>query len=181
MKAECRYCLSFEKSEEFIIPCKCEGSIRYVHQSCLEEWIKNSKKDMQSSYDENRCLIYSIDCELCKYKMKCYPKFENNQFVSLLKTIKCSINSIQGVTFLFLHAMVLYYFFNKLNLLIYQAINLIYKNFKSKYLMRLANEASVFLITLWFAGDILRYYLNLYFTQRKTSMHFVPREEIAKD
>jgi hypothetical protein len=41
----------------------------------------------------------------------------------------------------------------------------------------------VFLITLWFAGDILRYYLNLYFTQRKTSMHFLPiqKEEIAKD
>ena len=51
--------------------------------------------------------------------------------------------------------------------------------------MRLANEASVFLITLWFAGDILRYYLNLYFTQRKTSMQFLEthnnKEIIAKD
>jgi len=24
-------------------PCKCRGSIKYVHQDCLEQWIRHSK------------------------------------------------------------------------------------------------------------------------------------------
>lgn len=36
-----------------ITPCHCTGSLRYVHQSCLQQWIKSS---------DTRC------CELCKYE-----------------------------------------------------------------------------------------------------------------
>src|SRR4029434_7476206 len=34
-------------------PCHCTGSLRFVHQSCLQQWIKSS---------DTRC------CELCKYE-----------------------------------------------------------------------------------------------------------------
>lgn len=36
-----------------ITPCHCTGSLRFVHQSCLQQWIKSS---------DTRC------CELCKYE-----------------------------------------------------------------------------------------------------------------
>lgn len=37
----CRICHCEETSEEFLItPCFCSGSLRYVHQSCLQKWIK---------------------------------------------------------------------------------------------------------------------------------------------
>ncbi|KAK1792558.1 hypothetical protein P4O66_012505 [Electrophorus voltai] len=36
-----------------ITPCKCTGSLRFVHQSCLNQWIKSS---------DTHC------CELCKYE-----------------------------------------------------------------------------------------------------------------
>lgn len=35
-----------------ITPCRCTGTLRFVHQACLHQWIKSS---------DTRC------CELCKY------------------------------------------------------------------------------------------------------------------
>uniref|UniRef100_A0A671MF00 Uncharacterized protein n=1 Tax=Sinocyclocheilus anshuiensis TaxID=1608454 RepID=A0A671MF00_9TELE len=49
----CRIC-HCEGDEEclLITPCRCTGSLRFVHQGCLYQWIKSS---------DTRC------CELCKY------------------------------------------------------------------------------------------------------------------
>ncbi|XP_062864678.1 E3 ubiquitin-protein ligase MARCHF1 [Trichomycterus rosablanca] len=49
----CRIC-HCEGEEEFplITPCRCTGSLRFVHHACLRQWIKSS---------DTHC------CELCKY------------------------------------------------------------------------------------------------------------------
>lgn len=49
----CRICHSKEESDSPLIsPCYCTGSISYVHNSCLQKWIKTS---------ETTC------CEICKF------------------------------------------------------------------------------------------------------------------
>ncbi|XP_058241203.1 E3 ubiquitin-protein ligase MARCHF1 [Hemibagrus wyckioides] len=65
----CRICHS-EGDEEcpLITPCRCIGSLRFVHHACLHQWIKSS---------DTRC------CELCKYNfvmethLKPLRKWEN--------------------------------------------------------------------------------------------------------
>lgn len=42
-----------DEESPLITPCHCTGSLRFVHQSCLQQWIKSS---------DTRC------CELCKYE-----------------------------------------------------------------------------------------------------------------
>lgn len=49
----CRICHCEETSEQYLIsPCYCAGTLRYVHQSCLQQWLKSN--GMKS-------------CELCKF------------------------------------------------------------------------------------------------------------------
>jgi len=49
----CKIChCSGEANVSLIAPCYCSGSLKYVHQECLQRWIKSS--------DIKRC-------ELCKY------------------------------------------------------------------------------------------------------------------
>ncbi|CAL8330417.1 unnamed protein product [Merluccius merluccius] len=49
----CRIChCEGEEGYPLITPCWCTGSLRFVHQACLNQWIKSS---------DTRC------CELCKY------------------------------------------------------------------------------------------------------------------
>ena len=39
----CRICHCEETSEEYLItPCYCSGTLRYVHQSCLQQWLKSN-------------------------------------------------------------------------------------------------------------------------------------------
>jgi len=71
----CRICYDDDKQEKLINPCKCDGSIKFVHQSCLEKWIETSKRD---------------DCPQCKYKyikkkICNYPKLE---FLTINRNIK---------------------------------------------------------------------------------------------
>uniref|UniRef100_A0A3P9Q265 RING-type E3 ubiquitin transferase n=1 Tax=Poecilia reticulata TaxID=8081 RepID=A0A3P9Q265_POERE len=66
-----------------ITPCHCTGSLRFVHQGCLQQWIKSS---------DTRC------CELCKYefimetKLKPLRKWEKLQMTaSERRKIMCSV------------------------------------------------------------------------------------------
>lgn len=50
----CRIChCEAEPDQPLISPCLCSGSLQYVHQSCLQRWIKSSD---------------TKKCELCKYE-----------------------------------------------------------------------------------------------------------------
>ena len=58
LKKICRICLEIgNKNNPLISPCLCEGSIKYVHQSCLKKWLIKSKIRPELSR-----------CEICKDK-----------------------------------------------------------------------------------------------------------------
>ncbi len=76
----CRICYEENQTlSPLIFPCKCNGTIKWVHEKCIKEWIKISKKNY---------------CPQCKYQYKIenvcnYPKLSflckdrNIRFLSL--------------------------------------------------------------------------------------------------
>jgi len=65
----CRICYEYnQQTDKLTNPCKCKGSIKYIHHKCLLKWIKISNKDY---------------CPQCHYKYKIkknipYPLLKNN-------------------------------------------------------------------------------------------------------
>ncbi|RHZ59499.1 hypothetical protein Glove_363g39 [Diversispora epigaea] len=58
----CRVCRSGATDEQpLYYPCKCAGSIRFVHQDCLTEWLKHSRK---------------MNCEVCKHEFSFTPIYD---------------------------------------------------------------------------------------------------------
>ena len=55
----CRICHGGCEDGELITPCRCAGTVRHAHQSCILNWISKSGHP---------------DCELCKYKFKTTSK-----------------------------------------------------------------------------------------------------------
>uniref|UniRef100_UPI00398E6178 E3 ubiquitin-protein ligase MARCHF1-like n=1 Tax=Pristiophorus japonicus TaxID=55135 RepID=UPI00398E6178 len=80
----CRIChCEGDDDGPLITPCRCTGTLRFVHQACLHQWIKSS---------DTRC------CELCKYdfimetKLKPLRKWEKLQMsTSERRKIICSV------------------------------------------------------------------------------------------
>jgi len=75
----CRICLDESTKENPLIePCLCSGSLQYVHQGCLMEWIK------ARSFN---CKLVSnqLYCDLCQYP------FVVNYDVSMIKNIKWKV------------------------------------------------------------------------------------------
>ncbi|XP_043781032.1 E3 ubiquitin-protein ligase MARCHF8 isoform X1 [Cervus elaphus] len=80
----CRIChCEGDDESPLITPCHCTGSLHFVHQTCLQQWIKSS---------DTRC------CELCKYefimetKLKPLRKWEKLQMTSSeRRKIMCSV------------------------------------------------------------------------------------------
>ncbi|VDK49891.1 unnamed protein product [Anisakis simplex] len=63
----CRVCRSAGDSALYY-PCLCTGSIKYVHQDCLMEWLKYSKKEV---------------CELCSHKYSFQPIYRTDMPTTL--------------------------------------------------------------------------------------------------
>ena len=67
----CRICFSDEneKDDPLISPCKCSGSMQYVHLKCLRQWLsRNENKKIMphvTSYTWK-----AFHCELCKEKLE---------------------------------------------------------------------------------------------------------------
>ncbi|KAK0425486.1 hypothetical protein QR680_009232 [Steinernema hermaphroditum] len=75
----CRVCRSEDGA--LFYPCMCTGSIKYVHQDCLMEWLKHSKKDV---------------CELCHHKYSFQPIYRSDMpkrlpFAEILKGLYMTI------------------------------------------------------------------------------------------
>ena len=67
----CKICLYDESDEDndpLISPCKCIGSVKYVHLKCMQNWIR-SKCDMQHEGNIITILWKNLSCELCKEKL----------------------------------------------------------------------------------------------------------------
>ena len=80
-KKICKICFETEDKLNFlIIPCLCQGSIKYIHESCLRKWI-------EKQIDVNN----NPQCELCKYKYKFEYvftyQFSNKKFCESMKSI----------------------------------------------------------------------------------------------
>lgn len=65
---KCRICLIGEIDEEnnpLITPCKCSGSVQYIHVQCLKQWLKS--KVLIKDYKYFTVIIKKkFECEICK-------------------------------------------------------------------------------------------------------------------
>ncbi|CAK88071.1 unnamed protein product (macronuclear) [Paramecium tetraurelia] len=76
----CRVCCSSQDSVQnpLINPCKCTGSIKYIHLNCLKKWLKLKFQTKHS----NHCMIYmwkNLECEICKFNYP--PVFKSDQHI----------------------------------------------------------------------------------------------------
>lgn len=69
---KCRICLGDDNEDENPIiesPCKCLGSVKYIHANCLQHWLKSKITEQKNEF----CLFYrwkEFECDVCKEK---YP------------------------------------------------------------------------------------------------------------
>ena len=87
-KSMCRVCYGDDSTNEnpLISPCKCKGSMKYIHYKCLKNWL-NSKIEEDISIDTNNpeieVISYNrkdISCELCKEKLPDYIKYNGRYY-----------------------------------------------------------------------------------------------------
>jgi len=70
----CRICHCGAEDEELISPCRCSGSAKYAHQSCLLSWLELKKDKI---------------CELCLYEMN-VKKTGFKPLAQVLSDLYCS-------------------------------------------------------------------------------------------
>lgn len=62
----CRICFETEESNElgkFICPCRCDGSLKHIHENCLKTWIMKREPEKDTGI--------TAKCEICSYIYHC--------------------------------------------------------------------------------------------------------------
>jgi len=62
----CRICLSeeYETDNPLICPCKCSGTMKYIHIDCLRNWLKSKISSKNYTYMTS-FTFKALECELC--------------------------------------------------------------------------------------------------------------------
>ena len=106
MNYQCRICLEDDNIEQLVAPCNCNGTSKYVHPNCLNEW---RKENINTNFF-NVCIdcrekyVYNIDtkedCFINIYNISyiyyillgvltiCLGSFDNNKSIEAFESIK---------------------------------------------------------------------------------------------
>lgn len=172
LNSTCRYCLEGNELEQMIAPCKCSGSLKYVHKSCMKERIKSFQSN-NFSYEEG---WICLTCELCKEKIKYCLIYENGLVYSMIVTMYMLMTSIKGISLLIFHIIVVYFCLDKFRYLGMKALNFFFEwKFKVKYLLNYSNEISICFFLTYLLKEIIYYYLGILYNQRKENYQFKKR------
>ena len=83
----CRICFcegNFEGLNPLISPCKCSGSVKYIHLNCLRKWLTSKITTKVSSTNDIYCYVYkTLKCEICQSLIPEIAEFRG-KFISLL-------------------------------------------------------------------------------------------------
>ena len=86
-KYRCRICFcdgNFEGNNPLISPCKCSGSVKYIHLYCLRKWLTSKITTKISSNNDIYCYVFkSLKCEICQSIIPEIAEFRG-KFLSLL-------------------------------------------------------------------------------------------------
>ena len=170
LKKECRYCLSDDKSGLLISPCKCEGTMKYVHNECLEDWIKNSKRNLKTEVSD-KTKFFITKCEICKYEIKYVEMYQNGKMKSFYKFIKTVVKP-NNLFYLLLHAVIVYLFWKRFQLLIQDFFNIYRKNFNVSTLLTSFHNITIAISIFLGIKDIYSFYHKIFLEKRKSFLKF---------
>ena len=79
----CRICLDpGEYNNPLITPCKCSGSVKYIHINCLKAWLAKRLNVIKSQF----CITINwlpLSCEMCKTPFKYRIYMDNKKFYTV--------------------------------------------------------------------------------------------------
>jgi len=181
-KKECRYCLSDDKNRNLINPCLCEGTMKYVHQECLEEWIKNGNKSISEINSDSNKKLFSTCCEICKFEIKYTKHYKNNLLKSIYKMLKNIFGSLKNVCNLIIHFVIVFFLIKRLKMLL-KEFSSIFKKFilvnflQPSFWINFIHYFSVFTSIFIALNDLCSFYSKMLITKRKCIVYFLPKIE----
>lgn len=67
----CRICLCSDNEDDFIAPCRCNGSSRLVHTACLSEWVERT----ENPFAKTTCTVCETPYTMEPIKSHCFSRF----------------------------------------------------------------------------------------------------------
>lgn len=155
---ECRYCLFQDSASNLISPCLCQGSLKYVHKTCLIAWIK---------LKEN--LDLKFQCEICKNYIKLRLIYKNSILKAVLLMIK-SLQSPVNIIQLTFKLLIIILLIKRLNLFLDDMVYMYLskRNLFTKFRYYF-NNIYIFITSAFLINDIIgSFYSNFYFYREVT-------------
>ena len=96
---QCRFCFTDDETHDnpLIAPCKCSGSLHFIHVMCLKTWLARNQNVVHSANRKVTTYSYrTFHCELCKsrIKEKIVNPMDNQNYVSLVDLFRPKQNYI---------------------------------------------------------------------------------------
>lgn len=162
---ECKICLENDILENLIAPCLCEGTIKYVHSTCLRDWI--NVKRSEELYHE------SYVCEICHYNIKIILKKKNSVLQTIYILIKNIFTTRNYCYSTVMHFFMVMFVIKRLKQLFEDFVLFFYKRQYFRFFHNLVILLSIILII----KDICLYYKSNFIIARGLEYHFANKSD----
>lgn len=78
----CRVCYGNEEEEVLLAPCKCLGTVKYIHESCLLKWLKSREPQCEICH-----MNYQFHRELRPHSQRKWPNIGSWHLASIVKEL----------------------------------------------------------------------------------------------
>lgn len=78
----CRICYCSSEEEELITPCKCLGSVQYIHRSCLMKWLRTGMDQCEICKS-----TYKFQRHIKPYRKRVTPNITSWHFAWIVKEL----------------------------------------------------------------------------------------------
>jgi len=172
MTSQCKICLKNDNTQDFISPCSCHLQNKFVHQNCLEKWIKTSNRLLPDLYYRTKS-IYVVKCEFCNYDMKYLIEYKNNIIKSLWSMVRSMFTSFKNISVLSIHFMIVFFFTKRISSFLYETFALLKTCFNPEAVMKFIQNISILFSILVGLKDIYLFYTNIYYEKRCSMIKFL--------
>jgi hypothetical protein len=94
---QCKICFNEHYlNDDLLSVCDCKGTLKYIHQTCLQMWLK-SKAEIRYKYISPNYFIIMLEgfyCEICKKTFPLIVRKENGDHIYLLDVLRNKDNFI---------------------------------------------------------------------------------------
>ena len=118
---------------------------------------------------------FQSECEVCKYMMTYFKRYDNGLLITFLKTLLSIFGDLKNLSIFLFQCILIYYFLGRIKNVLDCGNSIIIQDFDQNNFLNFFHEFVIIMSIFFGVKDIFKYYNSIFTDNRKLSLKFIKK------